>query len=145
MKVPQSELYVHCEGGLTKKELQWLGDRVEPLLVEIVSTYPQSDLAHLDELEISLVDDETLANVHADFLDDPSQTDVITFPHVEILISVEMAAQRAGQFGKDQLGETVLYLVHGLLHLAGFDDRSDEDFQKMATEQERIWTKLGVR
>ena len=85
-----------------------------------------------------------LERVHADFLDDPTVTDVITFPHGEILVSVEMAARRAEEFGKGLRGEAFLYLIHGILHLAGLDDRSEENAAAMAKEQERIWAKLAL-
>jgi probable rRNA maturation factor len=140
---PVAELYVHCAGSLTEDELAWLSARIELALDEVIASHPGSDLEKLSELEFSLVDDTTLAEVHGDFLDDPTVTDVITFPHGEILVSVEMAARRAEEFGKGEKGETFLYLIHGMLHLAGLDDRSEEDAAVMAKEQERIWAKFS--
>ncbi|WP_411847494.1 rRNA maturation RNase YbeY [Roseibacillus persicicus] len=142
MARPTVELFVHCQGGLSGEDLEWLEHQVEPALLEVLASYPGSELEQLDELELSLVDDATLAGIHGDFLDDPTVTDVITFPHGEILVSVEMAARRAEEFGKGERGETFLYLIHGMLHLAGLDDRTEEDAAVMAKEQERIWAKL---
>ena len=141
-KQPATELFVHCQGELNDQEMSWIAERIEPALQEILASYPNSDLEGLPELELSLVDDATLAEVHGDFMDDPTPTDVITFPHGEILVSVEMAAQRAQEFGKEIKGETLLYLVHGMLHLAGLDDRTPEDAARMAREQERVGEKL---
>ena len=142
MALPATELFVHCAGGLRDEDVAWLSARLESVLQEVVSSHPGSELEVLDELEISLVDDATLAEVHGDFLDDPTVTDVITFPHGEILISVEMAARRADEFEKGLRGETFLYLIHGILHLAGLDDRNEKDAAAMAREQERIWAKF---
>ena len=142
MALPETELFVHCAGGLSEEELAWLSGRMEGVLTEVVATHPGSGLEGLEELELSLVDDATLAEVHADFLDDPTVTDVITFPHGEILVSVEMAARRAEEFGKGLRGETFLYLIHGMLHLAGLDDRNAKDAAAMAEEQERVWAKF---
>ena len=142
MTLPATELFVHCAGGLKEEEIVWLSARLEPVIQEVVASHPGSELEELEELELSLVDDATLAEVHADFLDDPTVTDVITFPHGEILVSVEMAARRAEEFGKGLRGETFLYLIHGILHLAGLDDRNEEDAAAMAQEQERIWGKF---
>lgn len=124
------ELFVHCAGNLREKDLSWLEEALPVAFAEVKQRWPESELAQLEEVEVSLVDDETLARLHGEFLDDPSPTDVITFPHGEILVSVEMAAVRADEFGKSELGETFLYVIHGLLHLAGFDDHEAEERRK---------------
>lgn len=81
--------------------------------------------------EVSLVflTDAALAQLHGDFLDDPSTTDVITFegtPELgtagEICVSADTAAAYARERGRDFNAELTLYLVHGWLHLAGHDD-----------------------
>lgn len=95
------------------------------------------------ELSIAFVDDTTIGQVHADFMNDPTPTDVITFPADEemesageIIVSVDHAQARAEELGEDFSRELALYLVHGWLHLAGLDDRNDADRQKMrAAEQ----------
>jgi probable rRNA maturation factor len=81
------------------------------------------------ELSLVFLTDEALAQLHADFLADPSTTDVITFEgnHAagiagEICVSVDTAATYARQHGRDFSEELTLYLVHGWLHLAGYDD-----------------------
>ncbi|MDP0489750.1 MAG: rRNA maturation RNase YbeY [Verrucomicrobiota bacterium JB023] len=136
---PDTELHVHCQANLTDDELSDLTAALPELAAMVCQRWPQSVLGALSELEVSLVDDETLAGIHGEFLDDPTATDVITFPHGEILISTEMALQRAGDYGKSTFGETLLYLVHGLLHLAGFDDRESQERAEMARLQEEIW------
>lgn len=143
MRLPTWELFVHEQGELSPAEVSWLEERLGLVLTEIVAAHPESELAALDELEYSLVDDATLAEIHGTFCDDPTPTDVITFPHGEILVSVEMAAQRAEEYGKGLCGETFLYLIHGLLHLVGFDDHRPEDAEVMAAEQERLWEKFA--
>ena len=141
--MPTLELFVHHAGALEEADMAWLSAQLELVLHEILEAHPGSELEDLPELELSLVDDATLAEVHGDFLGDPSTTDVITFPHGEILVSVEMATRRAAEFGKGIRGETFLYLIHGLLHLAGLDDREEQDAAVMAKEQERIWAKFA--
>jgi probable rRNA maturation factor len=95
-------------------------------------------LAGLDEVEISLVDDAAIGRVHGEFLGDPGPTDVITFDHGEILISVETGKRRAVEFGHSVERECVLYAVHGMLHLQGFDDHEAGDAARMKEVQERI-------
>lgn len=98
------------------------------------------------ELSIAFVDDATIARVHADFMDDPSPTDVITFPADpsmdsagEIIVSVDHAYRRSVELGEPFNRELSLYLIHGWLHLAGFDDRSEDDRLEMrAAEKEAL-------
>jgi len=89
----------------------------------------RSSLANEHELSLVFLTDAALARLHADFLDDPSATDVITFegdPALgsagEICVSADTAARYAREHGRDFSTELSLYLVHGWLHLAGYDD-----------------------
>ena len=86
---------------------------------------------HMPAGELSLVflSDDALAELHAQFLDDPTTTDVITFegdPALgtagEICVSADTAAAYARAHERDFSHELTLYLVHGWLHLAGHDD-----------------------
>lgn len=98
------------------------------------------------ELSIAFVDDATIAQVHGDFMGDATPTDVITFPADavmesagEIIVSVDHARSRAADLGEPFSRELSLYLIHGWLHLAGYDDRSKENRIKMrAAEQEAL-------
>lgn len=99
-------------------------------------------LGNLEEIEITIVNDKEIAGVHGEFLNDPTPTDVITFDHGEILISADTAARQAEEYGQDLNRELGLYIVHGLLHLAGYEDASEKDFAHMREMQERILTKL---
>lgn len=90
------------------------------------------------ELSIAFVDDATIAQVHADFMDDPTPTDVITFPADpemesagEIIVSVDHARARSAELNLPFSRELTLYLIHGWLHLAGFDDRNEADRARM--------------
>lgn len=95
------------------------------------------------ELSVVFLDDDALARLHADFLDDPSPTDVITFPGDadmdfagEICVSADRARLEAERQGWSPAEELTLYLVHGWLHLAGYDDLDDESRVAMrAAEQ----------
>ena len=92
-------------------------------------------------VNVSLIDDVQIERVHAQFMDNPTPTDVITFPYGEegeILISVETAERQASAFGASCEREMVLYLVHGLLHLAGYDDLTAEEREEMEELQESL-------
>jgi len=83
----------------------------------------------LGELSLVFLTDEALAKLHADFMADPTTTDVITFEGDaavgfagEICVSVDTSADFAKKHRRDFSEELTLYLVHGWLHLAGYDD-----------------------
>ena len=76
------------------------------------------------ELSIVILTDPELAQLHADFLDDPTTTDVITFEGNadlgtagEICVSADTADAYARKHRREFSTELTLYLVHGWLHL----------------------------
>ncbi len=91
-----------------------------------------------DEINVVFVSDARIAAIHRDFMSVDGPTDVITFRHGEILISVETAERQATRFSNSCSRELRLYFVHALLHLAGLDDLTEEGFKKMADLQEYI-------
>ncbi len=105
---------------------------------ELLRNIGVGEIADLEVLEITLLDDEEMARLHGEFLNDASPTDVMTFKHGELLIGVEVAARQAAEFQSQEDREIALYGVHGMLHLAGFDDRSSSDAKKMAVRQEEV-------
>lgn len=102
-----------------------------------------SSLAALDEVALVLLDDERITAVHAEFLADPTPTDVITFHHGEILISVETAVRVAPEEGNDPFAEVLLYGIHGLVHLHGHDDRDPAGRAAMERIQRGVLAELG--
>jgi len=120
--------------------LPWLrkvGKAALPSCLAAIKT-PDAPLASLAEVEVTLVDDADIARVHGDFLDDPTPTDVITFHHGEILISADTAARQCMEHGQPVHNEVALYLIHGLMHLAGWDDHDEEEAGEMARHQEGV-------
>lgn len=113
-----------------------------PLVLQHPGPHP-AVLNDLEEVEVSFIDDSAIAGVHGEFMNDHSPTDVITFDHGEILISTETAIRQAREAGQDPQRECALYIIHGLLHLNGYDDRTPEEFAVMKQTQEsildRIW------
>ena len=98
----------------------------------------QTDLRELGEVFVWLISDRRMTRLHRQFLGQIGPTDVLTFQHGEIFISVEMAKRHARRFGNSLIRELQLYIVHGLLHLHGFDDRTPAEARKMARRQEKI-------
>lgn len=96
------------------------------------------------ELSLVFMTDKALAQLHADFFDDPTVTDVITFEGDamlgsagEICVSADRAAAYAKETGRDFSTELTLYLVHGWLHLAGYDDLKPHLKRRMRAAEAR--------
>jgi len=108
----------------------------------------------LDSLSVVLLDDREMSRLHMLFLNLPGPTDVLTFPvelnsrgktcEGEVYICVPEARRRAKIEGVPLNHELLLYAIHGLLHLAGHDDRTERGYQKMHQLEDKILTKLGV-
>jgi probable rRNA maturation factor len=96
------------------------------------------DRSREGELSLVFLSDPALARLHGDFLGDPTTTDVITFegdPALgaagEICVSADTAARYARKHRRDFSAELTLYVVHGWLHLAGYDDLVPEKKRAM--------------
>jgi len=101
-------------------------------------------------IEVAFVDDAMIAELHERFLGVAGPTDVITFPHDdlpgedgypslgEIVVSTDTALRQAPEFGCDPVAEAYLYVVHGVLHLLGWDDGEEGAAARMASRQREI-------
>ena len=98
----------------------------------------RTDLRKLSEIFIGLISDRRMALLHRKFLGQSGPTDVLTFQHGEIFISVDTARRHAHAFQSSLLRELKLYIAHGLLHLHGFDDKTPSESHKMKAAQEKI-------
>jgi rRNA maturation RNase YbeY len=104
----------------------------------------QTELRKLKAIAVWLISDRRISRLHLQFFGDSSPTDVITFEGGEIFISVETARQNAHEFGNSLMSEIKLDMVHGFLHLHGFDDRTPSDRRRMQDAQEKILRCMGI-
>ena len=102
------------------------------------------------ELAIVFVDEDFLCGLHQRFLDDPSPTDVLSFdlgqgpgPEGEVYVSVDRAREVSTARSTSLQRELALYVVHGVLHLCGFDDQSDGDREAMRAAERSVLQSLG--
>ena len=102
-----------------------------------------TDLRKLPEVFVWLISDRRMASLHRKFMHQTGPTDVLTFQHGEIFISVETARRNARAFGTSLASELRLYIIHGLLHLHGFDDRTQAEARKMERIQKKILRNCG--
>jgi probable rRNA maturation factor len=126
---------------VTSTSLAWLeasGSRACARILDEQLVLPGASLPHCESLEVALVDDAESERVHLDFMGIPGPTDVITFDHGEIVISIPVAQRQAREFGEPPMREILRYIVHGLLHLAGYTDGEDAERRRMEGHQERL-------
>ena len=107
------------------------------------------DYANRPEMPVSilLAGDREIARLHAEFLDDPSPTDVISFEiddGADLAVSVECARREAARRGHDADAELALYVVHGLLHVCGYDDIDEEDRARMRVAEREVLASLSL-
>ncbi len=105
-------------------------------------------------VSIAIVDDETIHELNREHLDHDWPTDVISFVFEfneehgvvegEIVASRDTAVRLCSRAGWSAEDELLLYVVHGLLHLAGLDDIDPEDAAEMRGAERDCLLALGV-
>ncbi len=104
------------------------------------------------EVSIAVVDDPTIHQINNQYLQHDYPTDVISFVfdrqgetlHGEIIVSSDTAAASCAEYGWPEADELLLYVVHGALHLVGYDDKSPEKEVLMRQAERATMRKLGV-
>ncbi|MDN3506282.1 MAG: rRNA maturation RNase YbeY [Simkaniaceae bacterium] len=100
-----------------------------------------------EEMAIHFIGKEKISQLHATHFDDPSPTDCITFPfddpHFlgEVFVCPKVAQEYVKEHGGNLEDEITLYVVHGFLHLMGYEDTTPEKASTMR-EQEKKWMNL---
>lgn len=107
-----------------------------------------------DEISIALLGDTKMAALHKKFMKVAGPTDVLTFPmeedargrvtNGEVVICVSYAQREAKRRRVDANYELLLYALHGVLHLSGYDDRTPADHARIHREEDRILRKIGI-
>lgn len=107
------------------------------------------------ELSLVLCDDAFIHPLNRDYRGKDRPTDVLSFPQREgdhadiddpllgdVVISVETAARQAIEHGHSLDRELAVLLVHGILHLLGYDHIDDDEAEVMETEERRVLATL---
>jgi probable rRNA maturation factor len=105
------------------------------------------------EISLAFVDNATIHRLNKQYLDHDEPTDVLSFPLSEggarklageIVIGAEVAAVQAESRGHDVQAELILYVIHGLLHLCGYDDKSAASEATMRQRERHYLQALGL-
>jgi probable rRNA maturation factor len=138
------------------------GGTLAPAALARLRTEAAAALAHLPEsrsgeVRVRLVRDPEMAATHQKFSSIPGTTDVLTFDlseggtarsgqplDVDILACTDEAARQATLHNHPTERELLLYILHGVLHCLGHDDHTDDGYEKMHAEEDRILTAIGI-
>jgi probable rRNA maturation factor len=116
-----------------------------PALVELARETLRAEGYGRIELSLSFVDDEEMEALHVRYMDEPGPTDVLSFPMddrehdgVRVLGDVVIAPAVAARNNPDDPpAELRLLLVHGILHILGYDHQTEDERAEMWSRQER--------
>src|SRR5438128_9843941 len=105
------------------------------------------------EISLAFVDNATSHRLNKRYLDHDEPTDVLSFPLSdpsakklagELVIGVEIGRDQANERGHDVHTELALYVIHGLLHLCGYDDKTPKDAREMRGRERHYLAALGL-
>lgn len=101
---------------------------------------------------VRVTDDATIHELNRKHMGHDYPTDVISFgyesrqQHVEgeLVVSFDTARDRADEIGWPVSSELLLYVVHGVLHIAGMDDQDPEERRQMRRAEQEVLNQLGI-
>ena len=102
-----------------------------------------SEGCELGQLDFVFCDDEKLLSINQEYLDHDTYTDIITFDYTQgsvlagdIFISIDRVRENAKEFKVSFFEELLRVMSHGVLHLAGYTDKSDEEKKLMRKKED---------
>lgn len=114
-----------------RKVKKWIGSSVE------------EEMKLIGPINFIFCTDEFLYNLNVEYLSHDTLTDVITFDYSEsgrisgdIFISIPRVRENAANFAPSFIDELHRVMIHGVLHLIGYKDKSKRDFRKMREKED---------
>ncbi len=121
-------------------------DNLERTLDRVAAVIEFEENCRFGDIVVLIVDSARICALHDQYFADPSPTDVITFPHLsdggsamiggDIAVCLEVVQEQAGEVGNTLELELAFVAIHGLLHLAGWSDGTEEQRSAMHQRQE---------
>ena len=103
----------------------------------------ESEIRRIGQINIIFCSDNYILDVNQQYLQHDYFTDIITFDYCEgdrlsgdLFISVDTVRENSIEYGTEFNDELNRVIVHGLLHLIGYDDHSDEDVATMRKKED---------
>ena len=105
------------------------------------------------KITLAFVNNPHIHRLNKQFLDHDEPTDVLTFPYTEpgakklegeVVIGYEVAAENAADRGIPVEQELILYVIHGCLHLCGYDDKTAKVAKEMRAKERAYLKTVGL-
>jgi probable rRNA maturation factor len=104
-------------------------------------------------VSVALVDDATIRQLNRRYLNHDESTDVLSFVlqreagrlEGEVVVSAETAHRASRRFGWSPADELLLYVIHGALHLIGYDDQAPDERAAMREQERAYLARFGLR
>jgi probable rRNA maturation factor len=130
-----SKINFYSENSFAFKEEEKYASWIERVI--------SSEGKKLEEISYIFCDDEYLLKLNEEYLDHDTYTDIITFDYSvgkilqgDIYISTERVDENAREYNVSFEEELRRVIIHGVLHLAGYKDKTDEESSLMRTKEE---------
>lgn len=115
----------------------------------IASAAKTEGLPRIGELNFIFCSDEYLLDINKQYLNHDTYTDIVTFDHSEeeevlagdIFISIDRVRENAQKFGVSEWDELCRVIIHGVLHLCGYLDKTKEDKNLMTQKEDEYLEK----
>ena len=124
----------------------------EKILVLHLNSLIENELKIPGDISAIFCTDEYLLEMNKEYLDHDYYTDIITFDYTEgevisgdLFISIERIADNAEKFNTTLLKELYRVVFHGVLHLAGYKDKSEEEASKMREKEDYYLRKVDFK
>jgi probable rRNA maturation factor len=124
----------------------------EPRLIQAAEAVLHDSPYFSAAISLAIVDDPTIHELNRRHLNHDWPTDVLSFvledddTHLdgEVIISADTAASAADEVGVASSEEQLLYVIHGMLHLVGYCDKSADEARDMRAAEDRYLQQFGV-
>ena len=96
----------------------------------------------IPEISIVLLGDAEIRAINKKYRKTNRVTDVLAFDYGEIIICLPQAKRQAKELGHSLKEELATLLIHGILHLAGYNNETKKDFNRMLKRQNKIFKEV---
>ncbi len=136
---------IDAQGSLSASAVAWIEDNARRAAGALGCT---------GEARVRMVGDHEMATAHVRHTGVAGTTDVLTFDlgehpgeallDADIMVCVDEARRQARGLGHEPERELLLYIIHGMLHCLGHDDRDDASFERMHEAEDELLERIGI-
>jgi len=137
--------------NIFNQDINFVLNQKEVICNWILDTFLEENILKEIELSIIFCSDNALLEINKQFLNHDYYTDIITFPieetntifEAELYISIDRVKENATTHSKTFENELSRVIIHGVLHLCGFGDKTASEIKIMRAKEDYYLTKLS--